>query len=237
MYLDSTTIMLLAGAAVTLLASGFLHWTYNKYKFKPNNNGYTGCEVAEMILRAECANYVGVSMTSGELTDHYDPRTKSVCLSQSVYNMHSIAAVAVAAHECGHAIQHKEQYAPLLFRSALVPYANLGSKLGIPIILLGWYFGLDFNLPSGGVFSVSQLGIMIFSIAILFQIITLPVEIDASNRALVILAKENILDGSELKGARRMLTAAALTYVAAAASAVLQLLRIILLNGGRRSRR
>jgi len=103
--------------------------------------------------------------------------------------------------------------------------------------LLGWYFGLDFNLPSGGVFSVSQLGIIIFSVAIFFQIITLPVEIDASNRALVILAKENILDGSELKGARRMLTAAALTYVAAAASAVLQLLRIILLNGGRRSRR
>ncbi|MBR5359257.1 MAG: zinc metallopeptidase [Lachnospiraceae bacterium] len=236
MYLDSTTIMLLAGAAVTLLASGFLHWTYNKYKFKTNLNGYTGEQVAEMILLAENAGGVGISQTSGDLTDHYDPKTRTVCLSQSVFGMRSIAAVAVAAHECGHAIQHKEQYAPLMFRSALVPYANLGSKLGIPIVLLGWYFGLDFNLSNGSVFSVAQLGIIIFSLAILFQLVTLPVEIDASNRALVILARENILEGSELKGARKMLTAAALTYVAAAASAVLQLLRIVLLNG-RRSKR
>ena len=236
MYLDSTTILLLIGAAVTLLASGFLHLTYNKYKFKPADNGYTGAEVVQAILRSENISDVGISQVSGDLTDHYDPRTKNVCLSQSVFNMHSIAAVAVAAHECGHAIQHHEEYAPLKFRSALVPYANIGSKLGIPIVLLGWYLGLDFHLSNGSVFSVAELGIWIFAIAILFQIVTLPVEIDASNRALVILAREGILDGQELKGARRMLTAAALTYVAAAASAVLQMLRLILLNG-RRSKR
>ncbi|MCR4754169.1 MAG: zinc metallopeptidase [Lachnospiraceae bacterium] len=236
MYLDTSTVMLLIGAALTLLASGFLHLTYNKYKFKPADNGYTGAEVAEAILRAENITDVGISQVSGDLTDHYDPRSKSVCLSQSVFNMHSIAAVAVAAHECGHAIQHHEEYAPLKFRSALVPYANLGSKLGIPIVLLGWYLGLDFHLSNGSVFSVAQLGIWIFAIAILFQIVTLPVEVDASNRALIILAREGILDGQELKGARRMLTAAALTYVAAAASAVLQMLRLILLNG-RRSKR
>ena len=236
MYLDSTTILLLIGAAVTLLASGFLHLTYNKYKFRPADNGYTGAEVVQAILRSENISDVGISQVSGDLTDHYDPRTKNVCLSQSVFNMHSIAAVAVAAHECGHAIQHHEEYAPLKFRSALVPYANIGSKLGIPIVLLGWYLGLDFHLSNGSVFSVAELGIWIFAIAILFQIVTLPVEIDASNRALVILAREGILDGQELKGARRMLTAAALTYVAAAASAVLQMLRLILLNG-RRSKR
>ena len=236
MYLDSTTILLLIGAAVTLLASGFLHLTYNKYKFRPADNGYTGAEVVQAILRSENISDVGISQVSGDLTDHYDPRTKNVCLSQSVFNMHSIAAVAVAAHECGHAIQHHEEYAPLKFRSALVPYAHIGSKLGIPIVLLGWYLGLDFHLSNGSVFSVAELGIWIFAIAILFQIVTLPVEIDASNRALVILAREGILDGQELKGARRMLTAAALTYVAAAASAVLQMLRLILLNG-RRSKR
>ena len=125
---------------------------------------------------------------------------------------------------------------PLKFRSALVPYANIGSKLGIPIILLGWYFGLDFRMANGGIFSVATLGIWIFSLAILFQIITLPVEIDASRRALIVLARENILEGNELSGARKVLTAAALTYVAAAASAVLQLLRLVMLNG-RRSRR
>lgn len=235
-YFDSTYIYLILGAVITLAASGYLHLTYNKYKFIHNSNGYTGEQVAEMIIRYENLQGVGIGQVAGSLTDHYDPRNKRVCLSDGVYRTATIASAAVAAHECGHAIQHKEGYAPLRFRSALVPYANIGSKLGIPIILLGWYFGLDFPMRGGGVFSVATIGIWVFSLAILFQIVTLPVEIDASRRALEVIARENILDGRELSGARKMLIAAALTYVAAAASAVLQLMRLLLLNG-RRSKR
>lgn len=235
-FRDPTYVFLILGAIITLLASAFLHLTYNKYKFKHNNKGLTGEDVARMIIQYENLAGVGVGQVAGSLTDHYDPRNKRVCLSESVCNMPTIASAAVAAHECGHAMQHKEEYMPLKFRSALVPYANIGSKIGIPIILAGWYFGLDFRLPNGDIFSIASLGIWIFSLAIIFQIVTLPVEIDASRRALQVLARENILDGVELSGARRMLTAAALTYVAAAASAVLQLLRLLLLNG-RRSKR
>lgn len=236
MYFDTTYLFLILGALVTLAASGYLHLTYNKYKLKHNAKGYTGEQVAEMIIRYENIPGVGIGQVSGSLSDHYDPRNKRVNLSEQVYRTATIASAAIAAHECGHAMQHKEEYMPLKFRSALVPYANIGSKLGIPIILLGWYFGLDFRMANGGIFSVATLGIWIFSLAILFQIITLPVEIDASRRALIVLARENILEGNELSGARKVLTAAALTYVAAAASAVLQLLRLVMLNG-RRSRR
>lgn len=235
-YMDSTYVLLFLGAIITLIASGYLHLTYNKYKFKHNAKGYTGAEVAEMILRYENISGVGISQVAGNLSDHYDPKNKRVCLSKTVFDTATIASAAIAAHECGHALQHKEEYMPLKFRSALVPYANIGSKIGIPIILLGWYFGLDFHMNNGGVFSVATLGIWIFSLAIIFQIVTLPVEMNASSRALTILARENILEGKELSGARKMLIAAALTYVAAAASAVLQLMRLLLLNG-KRSRR
>jgi Zn-dependent membrane protease YugP len=162
---------------------------------------------------------------SGSLTDHYDPRNKTLALSQDVYGRTSIAAVCVAAHECGHAIQHEKNYAPLNIRSAIVPVANIGSSLSWPIFLLG----LLLSVPS-----LLTVGILLFSFAVLFQLVTLPVEFNASKRALKMLESTGILSTQENSGARKVLTAAALTYVAALASSVLQLFRLIILAGGRR---
>ena len=169
-----------------------------------------------------------VRAISGSLTDHYDPRTKTVNLSDPVYNATSVAALGVAAHECGHAIQHAKNYAPLSIRSALVPIANFGSMLAWPVILIG----LLFNTRSSGL--IIDIGILLFSAAVLFQLVTLPVEFDASRRALVMLRTQGILADDELKYTRRVLKSAALTYVASAAAAILQLLRIILITNGRR---
>ena len=169
-----------------------------------------------------------VRHVSGSLTDHYDPRTKTVNLSDPVYNATSVAALGVAAHECGHAIQHAKSYAPLSIRSALVPIANFGSMLAWPVILIGLFF----NTRSSGL--IIDIGILLFSAAVLFQLVTLPVEFDASRRALVMLRTQGILADDELKYTRRVLKSAALTYVASAAAAILQLLRIILITNGRR---
>ena len=169
-----------------------------------------------------------VRHVSGSLTDHYDQRTKTVNLSDPVYNATSVAALGVAAHECGHAIQHAKSYAPLSIRSALVPIANFGSMLAWPVILIG----LLFNTRSSGL--IIDIGILLFSAAVLFQLVTLPVEFDASRRALVMLRTQGILADDELKYTRRVLKSAALTYVASAAAAILQLLRIILITNGRR---
>lgn len=171
---------------------------------------------------------VQVRHVSGSLTDHYDPRTKTVNLSDPVYNATSVAALGVAAHECGHAIQHAKSYAPLSIRSALVPIANFGSMLAWPVILIG----LLFNTRSSGL--IIDIGILLFSAAVLFQLVTLPVEFDASRRALVMLRTQGILADDELRYTRRVLKSAALTYVASAAAAILQLLRIILITNGRR---
>ena len=170
-----------------------------------------------------------VQQIAGELTDHYDPRTKTVNLSQSVYGATSVAAIGVAAHECGHAMQDNEGYAPLRFRSALVPAANFGSKLSWPLILLGLVFG---GLGS----PLVEIGILMFSLAVLFQLVTLPVEYNASARAVRLLDAQGILAGEEVNGTRKVLNAAALTYVAAAATSILQLLRLIILFGGRNRR-
>lgn len=165
-----------------------------------------------------------LSRNAVPLTDHYDPRTKTVSLSQDVYGQTSVASVCVAAHECGHAIQHAVNYAPLNIRSAIVPVANLGSSLSWPIFLAGLIFSMR---------SLLMLGIVLFSLAVLFQLVTLPVEFNASSRALRLLESTGILSTEENLGARRVLTAAALTYVAALASSILQLLRLIILAGGR----
>ena len=162
----------------------------------------------------------------GSLTDHYDPRNKTVSLSQPIFGQYSLAAVGVAAHECGHAIQHAQNYAPLAIRSAIVPVANIGSTLSWPIFVAGLIFSLR---------PLTMIGIVLFSLAVLFQLVTLPVEFDASRRALKMLVQTGILGEEENKGARKVLTAAALTYVAALAASVLQLLRLIALaNGGNR---
>lgn len=188
-------------------------------------SGMTGAQVAETILRNNGIYDVRVEHIRGNLTDHYDPKNKVLRLSDAVYGSQSVAALGVAAHECGHAVQHQQGYVPLKIRSALVPAANFGSMAGIPIILIGVLFSYNTLLI--------QIGIWVFALAVLFQIVTLPVEFNASSRALVCLEQYGIVTSDERSKSAKVLKAAALTYVAAAASAILQLLRLILLFGRR----
>lgn len=227
-YWDPTYILVVIGAVICMIASARVKGTFNKYSQLRSMSGMNGAQVAQRVLQAAGIYDVQVRHVSGSLTDHYDPRTKTVNLSDPVYNATSVAALGVAAHECGHAIQHAKSYAPLSIRSALVPIANFGSMLAWPVILIG----LLFNTRSSGL--IIDIGILLFSAAVLFQLVTLPVEFDASRRALVMLRSQGILADDELRYTRRVLKSAALTYVASAAAAILQLLRIILITNGRR---
>lgn len=227
-YWDPTYILVVIGAVICMIASARVKGTFNKYSQLRSMSGMNGAQVAQRVLQAAGIYDVQVRHVSGSLTDHYDPRTKTVNLSDPVYNATSVAALGVAAHECGHAIQHAKSYAPLSIRSALVPVANFGSMLAWPVILIG----LLFNTRSSGL--IIDIGILLFSAAVLFQLVTLPVEFDASRRALVMLRTQGILADDELRYTRRVLKSAALTYVASAAAAILQLLRIILITNGRR---
>lgn len=230
-YWDPTYILVVIGAIICMIASAKVKTTFNKYSQYRSYSGMNGAQVAQRVLEAAGIYDVTVRHVSGNLTDHYDPSTKTVNLSDPVYNSYSVAALGVAAHECGHAIQHAKNYAPLSLRSALVPVANFGSMLAWPLILIGLFInGRSSTL-------IIDLGIVLFSAAVLFQLVTLPVEFDASRRALVMLRTENILSDDELKNTRKVLKSAAFTYVASAAAAILQLLRIILLVGGRRDDR
>lgn len=223
---DRTYILLIIGMLLSLAASAKLKSTFAKYRRIRSASGLTGAEAAARILRAAGITDVQIRAISGSLTDHYDPRTKTVSLSQDIYGQTSLAAVGVAAHECGHAIQHAVHYAPLEMRSAIVPVANLGSSLSWPLFLIGLLAGIR---------PLTTAGIVLFSLAVLFQLVTLPVELNASSRALRMLEGTGILGVSETKGARKVLTAAALTYVAALAASILQLLRLLILAGGRRN--
>ena len=227
-YFDSTYLLVLIGAVLCILAQMRVKSTYRKYARVRSRSGMTGAQAAERILQLSGIYDVRIEHVRGELTDHYDPSKKVLRLSDSVYGSDSIAAIGVAAHECGHAVQHDKGYAPLSFRTALVPVANIGSRIGIPIIILGAIMSMNQILI--------QIGIWVFALAVLFQIVTLPVEFNASGRALAMLGDYGMLGQDETNGCRKVLSAAALTYVAAAASAVLQLLRLILLfgNGNRR---
>ena len=230
-YWDPTYILVVIGETICMIASAKVKTTFNKYSQYRSYSGMNGAQVAQRVLEAAGIYDVTVRHVSGNLTDHYDPSTKTVNLSDPVYNSYSVAALGVAAHECGHAIQHAKNYAPLSFRSALVPVANFGSMLAWPLILIGLFInGRSSTL-------IIDLGIVLFSAAVLFQLVTLPVEFDASRRALVMLRTQNILSDDELKNTRKVLKSAAFTYVAGAAAAILQLLRIILLVGGRRDDR
>ncbi len=226
---DPTIVLVLIGVVISLWAQARVTSTFNKYSRVGCRTGMTGADAAMRLLHSQGIYDVTVRQVPGNLTDHYDPRNKTLNLSQSVYGATSVAAIGVAAHECGHAIQHNVGYAPLKFRSALVPIANFGSRLSWPLILLGMIFG---GLGSPFV----QIGILMFSLAVLFQIVTLPVEFNASSRAVKLLDAQGILAGEEVSGTRKVLSAAALTYVAAAATSILQLLRLIILYGGRRNR-
>ena len=224
-YFDPTYILVLIGAVLSILALARVNSTFHKYASVRSMSGMTGAQTAEAILRSKGIHDVRVEHIRGNLTDHYDPTRKVVRLSDSVYGSSSVAAIGVAAHECGHVMQHHEGYAPLNIRTALVPAANIGSKLGIPIILVGILLGSNPILVN--------IGIWVFSLAVLFQIATLPVEFDASRRALACIEQYGIVTSDERKKSARVLKAAAYTYVAAAAVAILQLLRLLMLFGRR----
>ncbi len=226
--IDRTYLLVVIGVVICLAASAKMKSTFNKYSKVRSRSGLTGREAAERVLRGAGIYDVRVEHVAGNLTDHYDPRDKVLRLSDATYNSASVAAVGVAAHECGHAIQHAKGYAPLKIRGSLVPVANLGSTLAWPLILLG----LLFNGQSSVMFL--NLGILLFSLAVLFQLVTLPVEFNASARAVRILGDTGMLYPDELQDTKKVLTAAALTYVAGAAASVLQLLRIVLIAGNRR---
>lgn len=221
---DPTYFLLVIGMLLSLAASARLKSTFSTYRRIRSASGLTGAEAAQRILRSSGITDVIVVPVAGSLTDHYDPRTKKVCLSEDVFDKTSLAAVGVAAHECGHAIQHATNYAPLNLRSAIVPVANIGSTLSWPLFLAGLLFSIRPLLTAG---------ILLFSLAVLFQLVTLPVEYNASSRALKLLEGTGILGSQEVHGAKKVLSAAALTYVAALASSILQLLRLIILAGGR----
>ena len=223
-YYDPTYMLIVISALISLFAQFLVNSRFSKYSRVRSRSGMTGAQAAERILQSQGIYDVAIQRVSGKLTDHYDPRNKTLNLSDAVYASTSVAAVGVAAHECGHAIQHARGYAPLSFRSALVPVANIGSQLSWLFIILGIFFG--------GSHTLIMIGILMFSSAVLFQLVTLPVEFNASGRALKLLSETGILQKDEVSDTRKVLSAAALTYVAAATTAVLQLLRLLRLFGG-----
>ncbi|MFA9375129.1 MAG: zinc metallopeptidase [Lachnotalea sp.] len=225
MFYDPTYFLVLIGVVITLGASSRVKSTFAKYSKVRSMSGMTGADAARKILNSAGIYDVRVERISGNLTDHYDPKNKVLRLSDSVYGSPSVASIGVAAHECGHAIQDQHEYAPLRIRAALVPVANIGSMLAWPIILAGVFLGLSQTLI--------PIGIVLFSAAVLFQLVTLPVEFNASNRAVAILENTGILGSEEIVYTKKVLSAAALTYVASAAAAILQLLRLVLLFGGK----
>lgn len=226
-YYDPTLIFALIGLVLSLLASARVNTVFNKYSRVMSRQGITGAIAAERILHSQGIYDVRIERVSGKLSDHYDPRSKVLRLSDSTYGDTSVAAIGVAAHECGHAVQHAKGYGPLAVRSALVPLANIGSSLGYILVIIG----LLFTRNTGTM--LITIGLIAFSCAVLFQIVTLPVEFNASSRALVMLEGQGILGSEEIKGSRKVLSAAAMTYVAAAATSILQLIRLIIIAGGR----
>jgi len=225
-YFDFTYLLVIIGAVICLLASAGVNSTMNKYHKERILTGITGVDCARRILDNEGLYYVQVCIT--DRGDHYNPSENTVYLSSRNFHGSTITAVSVAAHECGHAIQHAQEYAPLNIRTALVPVVNIGTSLSWPIIILGII--LSYNQ------TLIQIGIWAFALAVLFQLVTLPVEFNASHRAVAKLEQFGIVTSEENKGSKKVLRAAAFTYVAAAASSILQLLRLVLLFGGGRNR-
>ena len=219
---DYTWYLLVLPAFLLALWAQFrVQSTYAKYSRVRSVRGRTAAEVARQILDDHGLGYVQVDRIGGKLTDNYDPRTNIVHLSQEVYDSSSIAAIGVAAHECGHAVQHAEEYGPLKLRSAIIPITNIGSSLSIPLFLIGLLFNFSILM---------NIGILLFGLVALFQLITLPVEFNASRRALSTIGERGLLTDDETRGARKGLSAAALTYVAALASSLAQLLRLVLIS-------
>ncbi|GFP75984.1 zinc metallopeptidase [Clostridium fungisolvens] len=221
MFFDSTFLLLVPAMLISIYAQSKISSTFNKYSRVKSYNGYTGAQVARIILDDSGLHNVPIELVSGKLSDHYDPRQKVLRLSQDVYYSNSVASIGVAAHEVGHAIQHKNSYAPLIIRNTIVPAVNIGSNFSWILFVLGLMLGIR---------PLITFGILLFSAVVVFQIITLPVEFNASSRALKILKSRNILYPDEVKGAQKVLSAAAMTYVAATLMAISQLLRLIVIS-------
>lgn len=231
MFYDPTYILVLVGVVISLIASARVKMTFSRYQKERSLSGHTGASAAEAVLFRAGVRDVRITHVSGNLTDHYDPRSKVLSLSDSVYNSTSVAAIAVACHEAGHACQHATHYVPLKLRSAIVPVVNIGTNMAWILIVIGLFI----TNQTGNL--LLMIGVIAFSTGVAFQLITLPVEFNASRRALAMIRENGILRDEELKKGRKVLKAAALTYVAGAAAAILQLLRILIIVGGRRSDR
>lgn len=217
-YFDPTMIFLIPAILLSIWAQGLVTSTFQKYKKVRSFNGLTGADVARSLLDSAGLFDVRIEQVPGSLSDHYDPRSRVLRLSRDVYGSTSVASIGVAAHEVGHAIQHNERYAPLLFRNAIVPVANFGNYFSWILLLIGIFLSYA---------NLIYLGIVFFLGVVIFQLVTLPVEFDASKRAIVLLDNRGILVGDEVNGARKVLKAAAMTYVAAAATAIMQLVRLL----------
>ena len=247
MYFDPTYILVLIGFVICVMADGYVKNTYRKYEGHVSMSNLTGAEVAEVILKANGITDVRIGHVGGTLSDHYSPSAKVINLSDSVYSSSSVSAVAVAAHECGHVLQYYKGYLPMKLRSLILPIANIGSRIGIPMVIIGIILGGAYKYSSGGIGMydttgnigsiLCTVGIWVFAAAVAFQIITLPVEFNASRRGLQELEDLNVLKGVELNYGQSVLKAAAMTYVAGAASSILQLLRLVILAGGGKKRR
>ena len=223
-------VLVLPCILLSLWASANVNSTFKRYSGQYSRRGLTGAQAAERVLRSNGVTNVRIERVSGNLTDHFDPRSNVIRLSDNVYGNTSTAAIGVACHEAGHAVQYAQDYAPIRIRSAVIPATNLGSKLAMPLILLGLLIGFKGDLS----YFLVYLGIGCFGLSLVFQLVTLPVEFDASRRAMTAIAQSELLTEEEQRGARKTLSAAALTYVAATAVALSQLLRLLLLFGGRR---
>jgi len=220
-FFDSSFIILIPALIISVWAQFKVSSTFEKYSRFGSSRGCTGAQVARILLDSHGLNDIPVELTPGRLSDHYDPRRRVMRLSQEVYYGNSVASIGVAAHETGHAIQHKDRYAPLVIRNSIVPVANFGSNASWILLLLGMILGLK---------GLVTIGILFFTAAVVFQIVTLPVEFNASNRALKILESKGLLYGDELRGAKSVLSAAAMTYVAAALTSIAELARLIFIS-------
>lgn len=229
LYFDWTYIYLVLPCVIfAMWASANVNSTFKKYSNQYSSRGLTGAEAAQQVLAANGIHDVRIERISGSLTDHYDPRTNVIRLSDSVYDNTSTGAIGVACHEAGHAVQYAQQYFPIKIRAAIIPITNIGSKLAMPLILLGLLFGALVHYSYAMVYA----GIACFGLSLVFQLVTLPVEFDASHRAIVAIEKGGLLTDNELNGAKKTLRAAAMTYVAATAVALAQLLRLLVIFGG-----
>ena len=224
---DTTFILLIPAILLALVAQARVKGAYARYSKVLARSGMSGAEAARSLLNAGGAGDVPVEKIAGQLTDNYDPRKKVLRLSEGVYEGRSLAALGIAAHETGHALQHHHRYAPLAFRNGFFPVANIGSTLAFPLFFIGLL------TSSRGPSILMDIGILLFTAAVLFSVVTLPVEFNASKRAVHILQTQGLLDGQEIVGARKVLSAAALTYVAATAMAVLQLVRLLMIRDSR----